>query len=533
MALNILIADDASIFRNFIKSAINMVDIDANFIETSDGRSLFAMYEQNVPEVTIIDAMLPNINVLNFLKKILDIHPIASIIVFVDSTNHDFVKDAKAIGIEEVLFKTIGQFSLGTIIKKMISKKASKVVELEQKSQHHLTNALTLTTLNKSASNSQYVKLTNATIQRRIKNIEEMQRLGGSFDSTIKKLYDKNNDEQNQELDKSNAKSQTMTVQKSQSFFMRELSNESLIGLLRDKIKEIKANKVELEDVNKRLSKTISELQESKLELIVQKEHLEEQVQIQTKALLKSEKLAIVGELSARIAHDMRNPLSVVKNTLEILKFSLVDRLSTSELEQWKRLDRGLYRMSHQIDDVMDFIKQRPLQKTKAKVSTLLSDVLERITVPDNIEIHLPQIDCDVFWDTERMEAVFSNIILNSIQAIDGNPGSINIIISNESISSKFIMIEVQDTGLGIPEDIGYRIFDPLFTTKQIGTGLGLTGCKRIIEAHGGTIIFKSKVGTGTIFFIKLPKGSEWNELEASKASTHQTNGILPPKLID
>lgn len=509
-----MIADDAVLFRNFIKSSVNLVDIEANFIEVADGKSLFAVYEKHVPEITLIDHRLPSVDVLSFLKKILDIHPIASIIVFVDSTDHDFVKDAKSIGIEEVLFKTVGQFALGTSIKKMLSKKAAKVHDSEHKSHQNLTNALTLTTLDKSASNSQYVKLTNATLQSRIKNIETLKKLGGDFDATIKNLYVKNNTQQNSKPDKNNSSSKTTHIpQNTPNFFMRELSNEALVAALRDKIIRLKETKNELEIVNKKLSNTISELEESKLKLLVQKEDLEEQVMLQTKSMLKSEKLATVGELSARIAHDLRNPLNVVKNTLDILKLSLSDRLSDNEMEQWKRLERGMYRMSHQIDDVLDFIKQRPLQKTKTKVSVVLADVLERISVPNNIEVHLPQNDSDILCDAEKIEVVFLNLILNAIQAIDGKLGIIKIAIPDDEINDEFVAIEIQDTGPGIPNSLGEKIFDPLFTTRQIGTGLGLTSCKRIMEAHGGSITFKSKVGVGTIFFIKLPKKTEWSNI--------------------
>lgn len=517
MALNILIADDATLFRNFIKSSIGLVNIDANFIESNDGKMLFSLYEQYVPEITIIDNALPNTDVLNFAKKILGIHPIATIIVFVDSADHEFVKNAKALGVE-IMFKSIGQFPLGTSIKKMLGKKADNVHHLEKKSHHNLTNALTLTTLDKSASESQYVKLTNATLQRRIQNIEELKKMGEGFDETIKHLYATNS-----EQTKSNSSSVENDVpQSSSNFFMKELSNDALIEMLKDKVTQLKETKTKLEQSNKKLTQTVAELEESKVALLVQKEDLEAQVAEKTKSILKSEKLVTVGELSARIAHDLRNPLNVIKNTLDILKFELSDTLTERQMEQWRRLDRGIYRITHQVDDVLDFVKQRPLQKTKTRMSTLLADMLERINVPNKIEIHLPQNDCDILCDGEKIEVVFLNLILNAIQAMDQNPGSINIVIQDGQPNPEFITIEIQDTGPGIPKVLHEKIFDPLFTTRQIGTGLGLTSCKRIVEAHGGTITFQSKIGVGTIFFITLPKTTEWSNIsEDTPQLTH------------
>lgn len=493
--------------------------MDANFIEVADGKDLFSAYEKHIPEITIIDSMLPNIDVLDFAKKILEIHPIATIIIFVDSVEHDFMKQATALGIEEVLYRTIGQFTLGSIIKKLLSKKVSKYPDFEKKSRQNIINALTLTTLNKSDSTSQFVRLTNNSIQKQIEKIEQLKKLGGGFDATIKNLYSAGNpNSTSNEKNTSSIQSKSkLTTPDSPNFFMRELSSESLNGVLREKIKQLKETKFELEYVNNRLCNTVSELEETKQELSVQKEHLEEMVELQSKKLLKSEKLTTIGELSARIAHDLRNPLSVIKNTSDILKFSLSDRLSDNEMEQWKRLDRGIYRISHQIDDVLDFVKHRQLQKTKKMVSIILADVIERIAIPDNVEIHLPKNDVDILCDAEKIEVVFLNIILNAIQALDGSPGTIDILICDDKNAKDSIILEIRDTGPGIPENLRGKIFDPLFTTRQIGTGLGLTSCKRIVEAHEGTITLESKVGVGTRFFIKLPKKTEWDELPKNK----------------
>lgn len=519
LTLNILIADDASVFRNFVKSSITSANIDANFIEVDDGKHLFSTYENNVPEITIVDYKLPSTNVLGFARKILDIHPIAIIIVFVDVLNHEFVREAKEIGIKEIQYRTIGQFALGTMIKKIVAKSIPKFADHEQKMRQNVMNALTMTTLDRSNNSSPYVRLTNATLQRRIENIEKLKNFGGDFETTIKSLYETNNAQKNTANDSSESIQTRVnsTSKNGSNFFIRELSNDQLVVILREKIKQLKETKADLESTNDKLNDVVSELEETKQELTIQKERLEEQVRTQTSKLLKTEKLTTIGELSARIAHDLNNPFNVIKNTTEILKSSLSDRLTDYESEQWKRLDRSMYRMAHQIDEVLDFIKQRPLQKTKTQLSVLLADVLERIPIPPNIEIHVPQNDTFILCDSTKIEIVFSNLILNAIQAINGAQGLINIVLGNDSSSSDIIEIEIQDTGPGIPENLRERVFDPLFTTRQVGTCLGLTSCKRIVEAHGGTISFESKIGVGTIFFIRLPNKTEWDNIQKTQ----------------
>jgi DNA-binding NarL/FixJ family response regulator len=165
---------------------VNLVKVDANFIEVTDGKKLFPIYEKHVPEITLVDSKLPNADVLNFVKKLVGIHQIATIIIFVDSLEHVFVKQARQLGIEEILQKTIDQFSLGSIIKKHLDKKIPKYQEFEKRTRPTLINALTLSTLDKSKDTSQYVKLVNASIQKGIARIEKLKELGEDFDLTIK-----------------------------------------------------------------------------------------------------------------------------------------------------------------------------------------------------------------------------------------------------------------------------------------------------------------------------------------------------------
>ncbi|HSB83287.1 MAG TPA: ATP-binding protein [Nitrosarchaeum sp.] len=215
----------------------------------------------------------------------------------------------------------------------------------------------------------------------------------------------------------------------------------------------------------------------------------------------KLKRLSAIGELSARIAHDLRNPLGVIKNTIEIIKIKnpTMDEKSKNDLS---RLDRAVTRMTHQIDEVLDYVTPKPLNFSSNSLMKIIHLALERMVKPDTVQIILPQRDVTLTCDSEKIEIVFANLITNAIQAMN-NKGEINIRINDEN---DYAIIEVEDNGSGISDENMLKIFDPLFTTKQTGTGLGLVSCKSVIENHGGTIHAKSELGKGTTFIIKLPK---------------------------
>ncbi len=237
---------------------------------------------------------------------------------------------------------------------------------------------------------------------------------------------------------------------------------------------------------------------------------MKKEVKRKTEELLKKEKLSVIGELSARIAHDMRNPLSVIKSSFELIKMSQKE-IDSSKKIQWDRLERAIYRMTHQVDDVLDFIKSYPLKKKPTKISVILQDALERVNIPNKIKIKLPKTDVTIPCDAYRLEVVFVNLIMNSIQAVGDKHGEIYIDLIEEP--DDVILITVKDNGPGIPKKLIPKIFDPLFTTRLIGTGLGLPSCKNIIEKHGGTIDVSSTRKKGATFLIRLPKKTEWDNL--------------------
>ena len=163
------------------------------------------------------------------------------------------------------------------------------------------------------------------------------------------------------------------------------------------------------------------------------------------------------------------------------------------------KLKRAINRITHQIDDVLDYVREQKLEISEHKTSTLLRNILEECPIPERILIEIKPTKSKIRCDASQMERVLINLLLNSIQAIN-NEGKITI----RTIEDKnWIRIEFEDSGPGIQKEIASKIFEPLVTSKQTGTGLGLAICKRIVEQHWGKINYKNNP---TVFAVSIPK---------------------------
>jgi PAS domain S-box-containing protein len=215
---------------------------------------------------------------------------------------------------------------------------------------------------------------------------------------------------------------------------------------------------------------------------------------------LKLQQMTILGELTARIAHDFRNPLSIVKNSIELMESK--NLVSKEAFRHMEMMTRAVNRMSHQINEVMEYVRSPELVLQLHPILDIIRDTVNGITIPENIQINLPDNEVMALCDPNKLEIVFVNLILNAIQAMENN-GRIDIkIIENTSD----VDVEISDTGPGIPQNILPKIFDPLFTTRMIGTGLGLPASDVIMRKHGGSVTVKSTNDTGTTFVIRLLK---------------------------
>jgi signal transduction histidine kinase len=222
--------------------------------------------------------------------------------------------------------------------------------------------------------------------------------------------------------------------------------------------------------------------------------------------LVQSERLAVLGQIAAGIAHDIRNPLTSVKMIVQLLKRKSHDDDSKESLQVV--LDE-IDRLEIIVSGLLDFARPMELRLRPANVIDVMKEVV-RLMAPNlrhrKIEISIDEANNEliheVMIDTDRMKQVFMNIILNSMQAMpDGGKIIVRCVQDNDSIQ-----INISDTGIGMSEEVLKHAYDPFFSAKSDGTGLGLTNVKKIIELHGGDIQIDSAENQGTKVIIKIKR---------------------------
>jgi signal transduction histidine kinase len=233
----------------------------------------------------------------------------------------------------------------------------------------------------------------------------------------------------------------------------------------------------------------------------IKKEAIHLDIKDKIQELLKAERLAVLGEFSARINHDLRNPLSIIKNSTSLIKEK--NLTVEQKVKQCDTIERAIFRITHQIEDVLDFVELQNMEIKPCLVSQIITNAWSEIRLPKNKTKLQMTYDKDVTidCDQEQIKIAFKNILLNAVQSMDYQ-GKIDITISE---AANRVQVEIEDNGPGISEEILPKIFDPLFTTKQTGTGLGLSSCNNIIKSHRGKISVNTKMDVGTRFTIDLP----------------------------
>ncbi|MEE8383770.1 MAG: ATP-binding protein, partial [Nitrosopumilus sp.] len=239
--------------------------------------------------------------------------------------------------------------------------------------------------------------------------------------------------------------------------------------------------------INKNLSRMVKM---RTTELTEQRDNLEDLVAEKTQEVLKSERLSAIGELSGRLAHDLRNPLSVMKMSVDLIKQSSPDAKVSDETvsKRINLIEKSIDRISHQVDDVLGYVRHSPLKLSEFLVNEIIKNSIDKINVPDDVEIIVSKNKIKMNCDVEKIDAVFINILVNSIQAMHKG-GKIEILIKEKD---NLVVLEFIDNGVGISDADLDKVFEPLFTTKQKGTGLGLASCKNIVEQHQGEIFVKN-----------------------------------------
>ncbi len=236
--------------------------------------------------------------------------------------------------------------------------------------------------------------------------------------------------------------------------------------------------------------------------------NLEQLVEERTRQLKDAERLAAIGQTAGMIGHDIRNPLQAIVGELYLMK---QDVEASSDSQCKRDMEESLAAIQEQIDymskiiaDLQDFAKPLKPEWVEVDLCTAIPTLVATVRVPSNIEAYtkcdrtLPKIKVDLTF----LKRVLVNLTTNAVQAMP-NGGKLTIKVTQQGDN---VVVSVADTGVGIPDEIKPKIFQPLMTTKAKGQGFGLAVVKRLVEAQGGTITFESTVGVGTEFRIIFPK---------------------------
>jgi PAS domain S-box-containing protein len=220
--------------------------------------------------------------------------------------------------------------------------------------------------------------------------------------------------------------------------------------------------------------------------------------------LLKSEKLASIGELARQVGHDLRNPLAGIKNGIYMIKKKNDQMPADDRTKICEWIEYAIEDSDRIITSLVDYSSDLQLQLEQCTPKSLTNDALLKAKVPKSIDvINLSTNEIKMFVDAAKIQNAFASIIQNSVEAISEN-GEIQI---SSGLRDANVEITFIDSGPGIPEAILPKIFSPLVTTKAKGMGMSLAICKRVVEAHGGKVTVENAASKGAKIIFTLPVG--------------------------
>jgi two-component system, NtrC family, sensor histidine kinase HydH len=247
------------------------------------------------------------------------------------------------------------------------------------------------------------------------------------------------------------------------------------------------------------------------LELAIMLETYREDLMVKNRS---AERLATIGQFGASIGHELRNPLGVIESSLYLLRQHLGPAAAAPNVA--KHLDRiggEVTRANKTIHDVLDLARNRPPQRRSAPLRELVASAADGALLPPTVavKVAITPLDLAVQVDPDQIRQVLVNLFTNAAQAM---PGGGTIDVTAEAPSAGAACLRVRDDGPGIPAELRPRIFEALFSTKPKGSGLGLALCRRILEAHGGSIDLEpSEVGAA--FALVVPRAPAEAEARA------------------
>ncbi len=289
-----------------------------------------------------------------------------------------------------------------------------------------------------------------------------------------------------------------------------DISGQSEIAKLGRAFYKMMKNLKKITASRDELNHEITERKNAEKQLEKYKNSLEIKVAERTIALKKAqemvvrkEKLAAIGRLSGSVAHDIRNPLGAIGNSIYYLKETHGNISEEKQIKHLNLMEKEIYKANEIITDLMDFSKENKPIFQKEDMNSFIQTIISDYNFPENITTKLDlQSNLPLpFFDRSQFQRIFLNLIINSIQAMPEG----GIFSVSSRATDKYIIIKFQDTGTGISAEDRENIFDALYTTKPKGVGLGLSIVNTFIEKHNARIEVESEINKGSTFTISLP----------------------------
>ena len=279
-----------------------------------------------------------------------------------------------------------------------------------------------------------------------------------------------------------------------------------MVGCAKDVTKE-----KQLEEDHKRAEEELAKYREHLEELVKKRTH---DLEVAQEELVKRERLSVLGQLTATVSHEIRNPLGVIRSSAFYLQRKLghADKKITKHLN---RVEKQVELCDSIVDELLEYTRGRHSEATQGEINPWLEKVLEEMVTPEQVTLvgelspELPM----VHFDRDKMRRVVINLVLNAFKAVTARHDRLNEgegpyqpqVKVSTSVADNGIVIEVEDNGIGMDDKTAGRAFEPLFTTSARGTGLGLAIVRKIVEEHGGHVSLDSTPNRGTKVILVIP----------------------------
>ena len=280
-----------------------------------------------------------------------------------------------------------------------------------------------------------------------------------------------------------------------------------MVGCAKDITKE-----KQLEEEHRQAEKDLAKYRDHLEELVKERTHDLETAQ---EELVKREKLSVLGQLTATVSHEIRNPLGVIRSSAFYLQRKIGGAVDEKTAKHLNRIEEQVSLCDTIVGDLLEFTRGRHSEAIHGEINPLLEKVLEEIATPEQVTLvselspELPM----VLFDRDKMRRVVINLVLNAFKAVTlrrekwdkGESPYQPLVKVTSSAADAGIRIEVEDNGTGMNDETARRAFEPLFTTWARGTGLGLAIVKKIVEEHGGSVSLDSILNHGTKVTVIIP----------------------------